>query len=300
MHTHVESASRDREILPRPMKFDFQANTPRYWMAGDPFTTHLMNALSLTFPEGERFFVASVRALREHAKDPALARQVRGFLAQESLHRREHEALNEFLRSVGVPVEEMYREIEALLEVPEHGGSARHRLAVTCALEHFTAILAERLLTSPELQNEAHENIRPLWLWHALEELDHKAVAFDVYQAAGGGYALRVFAMAMATVVFMAKVAEMQVRLMKRDGELGNLRSWARGVWKFWGPRGHFSSLIPAYLRYYHPRFHPWQKDDSELIARFERALAGLRAEGAEGQGEEEPSREGESARGAA
>src|SRR5687767_8664396 len=106
MHTNLESAARAREITPRPMKFDFQAHTPRYWMGGDPFTTHLMNALSLTFPEGERFFVASVRALREHVKTPELARQVRGFLAQESLHRREHEAFNEFLRSVDVDVDQ--------------------------------------------------------------------------------------------------------------------------------------------------------------------------------------------------
>jgi predicted metal-dependent hydrolase len=80
----------------------------------------------------------------------------------------------------------------------------------------------------------------------------------------------------------------MQVRLMKRDGELGNVRSWTRGIWKFWGPRGHFSRLIPAYLRYYHPRFHPWQKDDSALIARFEQELSGLRAERVSEPGEGE------------
>ena len=136
-----------------------------------------------------------------------------------------------------------------------------------------------------------------LWYWHALEELDHKAVAFDVYEAAGGGYVLRVFAMAMASVFFLAKVSEMQVRLMKRDGELGNVQSWARGLWKFWGPRGHFTRLIPAYLRYYHPRFHPWQQDDSALIARYERELAGLR----EASGENLPeAREDSSERGAA
>jgi predicted metal-dependent hydrolase len=278
MQTIVEGAGRARQIAPRPMRFDFAASTPRYWMAGDPFTTHLMNALSLTFPEGERFFVASVRALREHVKEPELESQVRGFLAQESLHRREHEAFNEFLRGVGVPVDEFYREIEGLLSAPEQGGSKRHRLAITCALEHFTAILAEHLLSSSALQAEAHPNVRPLWQWHALEELDHKSVAFDVYRAAGGSYPLRVLAMLVASVFFLAKVSEMQVRLMKRDGELGNLRSWARGIWKFWGPRGHFSGLVPAYLRYFHPRFHPWEKDDSALIARFEHELASYRA----------------------
>jgi predicted metal-dependent hydrolase len=279
MQTNVERASAPREIKPRPMKFDFQPGTPRYWMDADPYTTHLMNALSLTFPEGERFFVASVRALREHVKDPALLRQVRGFLAQESLHRKEHEALNDFLRTVGVDVDTFYGEIEALLAAPEKGGNARARLAITCALEHLTAILAEHLLTSPELHREAHENIRPLWLWHAVEELDHKAVAFDVYRAAGGGYALRVLAMITASFFFVAKVSEMQVRLMKQDGELGNIESWVRGIWKFWGPRGHFSGLIPAYLRYFSPRFHPWQQDDSALVERWERELLPFAAE---------------------
>ena len=309
MHTNVESAARARKISPRPMKFDFHSpsdspgsasQTPRYWMAGDPFTTHLMNALSLTFPEGERFFVASVRALREHVKDPELEAQVRGFLAQESLHRREHEAFNDFLQGLGVPVEQFYREIALLLSAPEQGSSKRHRLAITCALEHFTAILAERLLGSEELQREAHENVRPLWQWHALEELDHKAVAFDVYQAAGGGYALRAFAMVMATVFFLAKVSEMQVRLMKHDGELKNLRSWARGIWKFWGPRGHFSTLVPAYLRYFDPRFHPWEKDDSALIARFERELARYRATRTEGDGQDGANVRQEAEKGAA
>jgi predicted metal-dependent hydrolase len=124
-------------------------------------------------------------------------------------------------------------------------------------------------------------------------------VAFDVYRAAGGGYPLRVFAMVVATVFFLAKVGEMQVRLMKRDGELGNVRSWARGVWKFWGPRGHFSGLVPAYLRYFHPRFHPWEKDDSALIARFERELASYRASRPESGVQDETSLAGEAEKGA-
>jgi predicted metal-dependent hydrolase len=267
-----------RDIVPRLMDFEFAQDTPRYWMSGDPYTTHLMNALSLTFPEGERFFVASVRALRHFAKDPELVRQVRGFLAQESLHRREHDSFNDWLRSQGVDVDTFYAEVAALLAQPEEKGGELVRLAVTCALEHFTAIMAEEWLTSG-LAEEAHPNVRPLWSWHAIEELDHKAVAFDVYTAAGGGYALRVATMFSVSVAFIAKASEMHARLLEADGKLGDVRGLLRGFWKFWGPGGHFLRLVPAYLRYYHPRFHPWERDDSALIARVEQELAPRRGQ---------------------
>jgi uncharacterized protein len=272
MQAHADGGGA-REIVPRPMNFAFSKATPHFWMDGDPFTTHLMNALSLTFPDGERFFVAAVRDLREHARTPELQQQVRGFLAQESLHRREHDSFNRLLRAQGVDVDRFYAEVAALLARPEQNGTPLLRLAITCALEHFTAIMAEMWLTR-DLRLEAHESVRDLWSWHAIEELDHKAVAFDVYVAAGGSYALRVTTMVAVSFAFFAKASELQARLMKHDGQAGNLRSWLRGAWKFWGPRGYFSRLVPAYLRYFDPNFHPWQQDDSQLIARFERELA--------------------------
>ncbi len=262
-----------REIAPRPLKLNVPADTPRHWFDGDPYLTHVMNALSLTFPEGERLFIHAVRDAREHVKDPVLERQVRGFLAQESLHRREHDVFNAWLRTLGVDVDAYYREIEALLSVDEPRAPALVRLAVTCALEHFTAILAAQWLTRDDLRMRAHPNVRPLWTWHALEELDHKAVAFDVYRAAGGSYLLRVTIMLSVTVTFLLKVSSLHARLMRWDGQR-SLGVWLRGFWRSWGPRGHFTALIPAYLRYFKPGFHPWENDDSALIAHFERELS--------------------------
>lgn len=267
-----------REILPRAVAFPFPSDTPRYWFDGDPFLTHVMNALSLTFPEGERMFIHAVRALRDRVKDPLLEKQVRGFLAQESLHRREHDSFNDWLRSQGIDVDKYYGEIKARLRVDDPIGSKHWRLAVTCALEHFTAMLADEWLTREDLRSCAHENVRPLWTWHALEELDHKAVAFDVYQAADGTYALRVTSMVAITIAFVLTVGSLQVRLMAADKQLFNLKSWLRGGWRCWGPRGYFTALVPSYLRYFKRDFHPWEVDHSALIERFERELASARA----------------------
>jgi predicted metal-dependent hydrolase len=269
-----------REIAPRNVKFPFSKETPKYWFKDDPYLTHVMNALSMIFPEGERYFIAAVRGLREHVQDPALERQVRGFLAQEALHRREHDSFNDWLRSTGVDVDKFYGEMRDALDVDGPVRSKHWRLAITCALEHFTAIIAEEWLTRDDLRESAHQNVQPLWSWHAMEELDHKAVAFDVYQAAGGTYAMRAISMVLITIGFAALAASFHVRLMAADKQLFNVKSWLRGTWLCWGPGGYFTSLAPAWLRYFKRDFHPWQQDDTGLIERYEKELLRF-AEGA-------------------
>jgi predicted metal-dependent hydrolase len=262
--------------MARPLKLDIPADTPRHWMGDDPFETHLLNALSLTFPAGERFFMASVRALRDRVKDPLLQEQVRGFLAQEAYHSREHGSLNEWLERLGFPARAVEKRIADGMATRSAQRERLDDLAVTCALEHFTAIMAETWLNDDELRARCHQNVRALWTWHALEELDHKAVAFDVYQAAGGEYERRATIMAFVTIGLVATVARIQFALMKRDGQHRNIRSWASGLYRTWGPGGYFLRMVPAYLAYYRRNFHPWQRDDRELIERGERELAEL------------------------
>src|SRR5689334_15730796 len=107
-----------------------------------------------------------------------------------------------------------------------------------------------------------------LWPWHALAEPDHKAVAVDVCRAAGGSYLMRVLVMVSVSTVFVRTIGAIQAHLMAADAQTG---PWLRlrGLWRCWGPRGYFSSLLPGYLRYFKPSFHPWDKDDAALIARY-------------------------------
>ena len=138
---------------------------------------------------------------------------------------------------------------------------------MTCALEHFTAILAERIINDTEDREAMHPAIRPLWVWHALEETEHKAVAFDVYRAVGGGYLRRVLVMSLTTIVFIGVAAYFQARLLAADPAPFSLRDYLGGFDHLWGRRGAFRKLIPHYLAYYRPSFHPNDRDASELIA---------------------------------
>ncbi|MFT3921312.1 MAG: metal-dependent hydrolase [Myxococcales bacterium] len=268
--------ARAHKIRPRPLELAIPDDLPRYWMDGDPYSTHLLNALSVTFPPGERLFMAAVRALRHKVEDPALKEQIKAFLAQEALHSREHSSLNAWLTKVGYPADKFEQEVADDIAQRRSARGPFEDLAVTCALEHFTAIMAESWLKHPELRERCHKDLRALWLWHAIEELDHKAVAFDVYQAAGGQYALRAATMVFVTIGLIGGISIYQAQLMAHDNEHKNLKSWAKGLWTYWGPTGYFVRLIPSYLRYFRRDFHPFDQDDSALLAAAETELSRL------------------------
>lgn len=275
------STAREREIAPRNLELEIPKDTPRYWLGGDAYGTHLMNAFSLMFPAGERFFMEAVRAFRGQVDDPRLLAQIRGFCGQEALHSREHRTLNAWLANFGIDYEAYENAVAEDIKQRRAKRTPLDDLAVTCALEHFTALMADMWLNEPALRALAVEPMRTLWTWHALEELDHKSVAFDVYQTVSGDYERRIRWMVRITFSFVLGVSMFQYFLLKRDGKLSRPRELARGWWRYWGPRGYFTRLIPAYLRYFRRDFHPWQEDHRALIARFERELGATPLRGA-------------------
>lgn len=261
----------------RDVDFALDAATiPRDWCDGDAFETTFLNALSLLFPEGERFFVESVKAHKHLVSDPALCRDIAGFIGQEAMHGKEHRAFNELLVAHGyAEAPRVDAKLRRFLKLVRKVLSPKSQLAVTCALEHFTAMLAEQLLGEPRMREQMHPAVRPLWLWHALEESEHKTVAFDVYRAAGGGYARRVSLMLLTTVVFFAVQGLVHTRLLATRGALWRPWTWLRGLSRMWLWPGFFTRLTPAYLSYFRPRFHPSDRDTRALLESWRADLFG-------------------------
>jgi predicted metal-dependent hydrolase len=256
------------QVKPRRLDFAFDASLPRYWYADDPFLTHFMHALSLTFPEGERMFMDAVRAVRDRVKDAGTRGDIAGFLGQEALHSRAHDVLNEQIARWGYPAARLEQGVRQNIADNRPLHTKETLLALTCALEHITAIMGHHLLSHPDLQAEMHAAIRDLWVWHAVEETEHKAVAFDVYQEVYGSYATRVQWLWWSTLGLMSTVTVLQYYLLRRDGLAHKPSVWLKGAWQLWGPSGLLLPLVPAWLRYLRPDFHPWQTDDSGLIER--------------------------------
>lgn len=258
-------------ITPRDPGFDFPETLPRNWHSGDPAISRFYDGLSLTFPEGERFFVDSVRAFADRIEDPELKRDVRGFAGQEAIHSREHIVYNKHLSDRGLKPEPIERMLSFGLKIARKL-PLKTQLAITCALEHYTALFAEVILSDPRVMESADPHFANLWRWHALEESEHKAVAFDVLKTVDPGvrgYLRRILAMTFTTLDFNLVALVNQIYLMKQAGELTNWRSWGRALKYLWGKPGVWRRVLAGVPRYYRPSFHPDDHDTTALIGRW-------------------------------
>ncbi len=263
-----KKAKPSRDIIrPRRMDFDFSADIPRFWFDNDIFKTLLMTAQSCTFPEGERFFIDSVRHYQPQITDPVLQAQVRGFIGQEAHHGKEHTTLNDFMAARGFATEAVQSHVRTNLQLLRKRMSAERQLAMTCALEHFTAMLAELALEHPDFFKGMDERVRVLWLWHAIEESEHKSVAFDVYQQTVGSRWVRNSEMVVNTLTFFFFSAVHFNTLYKACPEKIGVRGFVDGFGFLFGRQGWLRKLTPRYLAYFKADFHP-SKVDSTLLRR--------------------------------
>lgn len=264
------------DIQPRRMDFEFDESIPRYWFDNDQFKSLLLTALSCTFPEGERFFVRSVRHYQKNIKNPKLREEVKGFIGQEAHHGNEHEEFNAVMQKKGIPTRKVEEFVHNGLKWRAKRMSPERALAKTCALEHFTAMLAEGLLENPEIFDGMDERLVPLWLWHAVEESEHKSVAFDVFQDQVGSYWTRTSEMAVTTVEFIGFTIFHYIQLRREMDDSTDWRSVLKGFNWLLGRPGWLRRLGPVYRAYYSPRFHPSQRDSVALRRRGLERLAKL------------------------
>jgi predicted metal-dependent hydrolase len=271
-----------RDVPTRRISFDTAlADLPKHFAADeDVIQSHLAAALSGVFPDGEDFFVAAVRNYRNQITDPDLLRQVNGFIGQESMHGRVHRSFNARLSELGYYTKFAERRTRFMIRQQQRIMSNERQLALTAALEHFTATLAELLLREPKArQLLGHEAARQVFVWHALEESEHKAVAFDVYRAIGGSERIRVQVMRQTRFLFVA-VTAFQVAL----AVLADPKSRQRGVlrqsiWRFRRSPLWDRSVWEQLKDYDRPDFHPDDSDTSELVAEWREALFGVSGE---------------------
>lgn len=259
----------------RPLRFEWPAELPRYWYGGRVFRTHFLSALSLLFPLGEQFFIDAVRWAREEAGPLSADEElkVRAFIGQEGWHRQAHHSMNQFLARAGVPTAALEAPVAQRIRFIKERVPPLRWLAATVCLEHFTAIMAHDLLARKADLEMLHPHFRRLWTWHALEELEHKSVAFDLYRRVGGGYRMRVVTMGLVTFNFTRDVVRNLRGLMRCEPQ-PRWRAWAEGARFVFAYGGLFWRLLPDYLRFFGPGFHPSQIDDRALCSRAAAELA--------------------------
>lgn len=265
-------------IRPRNPGLAFERGVPRHWLAGLAFATHVANGVNLLFPAGERFFVRSVYHFLDEIDDPELREKIRGFAGQEGRHANAHERFFQVMREQGFAIDRFL----AIYERLAYGFLEKRlppavNLAGTAAAEHFTAILADGALREGILDG-ADPLMRTFLLWHAAEEIEHKAVAFDVLAKVAPSYATRMAGLVLATVTLAGFWAAATVMLLRQDGvTLADLRRELRAM----GTERGAGALLRVFTRgireYVRPGFHPSDNDNYHLARRFLES-AGLEA----------------------
>lgn len=269
---NTKSTPADVSVPPRDIHFDVQAAQKGHWLGGDPVGTAVFNALSLTFPDGERMFMDAVRHYRGKVSGK-LAEDVKGFIAQEAIHSREHHALNQLIDRDKYPVAEIEQAVKDRVAFARSRGPMR-MLISTIALEHFTAMMAEAHARHRNLFEQVDPGIERMWRWHAVEETEHKAVAYDVFLEATKHwsplqrYMRRTIAMALITYFFTRSIIHYAARLLMADGY--SYKDAQKAVRKYvWRSPGLFSRNLKTYFAWYRPGFHPWDQDDRALVAEW-------------------------------
>ena len=259
----------DLRITPRDLRFGRGANIPRWWLNDDPVATAFYNALSVTFPKGEGFFVDSVRNFRE-GTSPRLHGEIQAFIKQEVIHTREHVAFNRHVTDQGYDVVPLERDLDAALALTK-GKPPIASLAATMALEHFTAMLAHELIANPKHLAGGDEQAKALWQWHAAEEIEHKGVAYDTWLHATKDWSrwqrwrVKAIVMIATTLKFFQGRRRGMIELLRQDGLTGP-KIWARMAWYAFGNPGMARKILGAWIAFFLPGFHPWNHDDRKLI----------------------------------
>lgn len=269
----MSSTPSDLVIHPRNLHFGQAAAQNRWWLGGDPVATAWHNSLSVTFPQGEAFFIQSVKRFRKDV--PAeLAKQIDAFARQEAFHTREHAAFNRHVAEAGYKTGHIEQRLaESMAAAREMHPVAQ--LASTVALEHFTAIFANMLLKHKAVLAGADRDARRMWTWHAIEEVEHKAVAFDTLMDVTKSlspfkrWMLRCSVFWRVSRQFTYWRSYDALGFLAEDGIKG-FKARARLIWYLVGSPGVLRKVFPMWLSFFRPGFHPWAHDDRRLLAKAE------------------------------
>lgn len=250
---------------------DFKlADVPRYWFAGDPFLTRMFDALSLTFPDGERYFIQSVRLFRDQIHDPDLKQRVADFIRQEAQHGIAHDKMNQIMKDQGMPVDQFIQRLNKVFRFELKYRSPQYNIAMTAAAEHLTALMAETFYGEKETLQDAHPYVRALFAWHAIEEMEHRDVAFDVMQQVGNvPEVTRKMALVLTTGLMFGFTLYRANVMLKCDGfnRTQRLKMNVRGLQWLFGKQGKLRKMQSQYRDWFKPDFHPSQHP---IIAQYD------------------------------
>ena len=263
------------DIVPRKVSFDFTDFDGPFYYNNNSCISAMWVALSASFPAGEAEFIKSVMLFENQISDPKLKAEVRDFAQQEAHHSLQHRRVNKMFDSLGYRTDRLNSFFKEALKKREHTWSPEKRLARTVCAEHVTAVMANHALSHPKHMAHFPESFRRLFLWHAIEEIEHKSVAFDVYQECVGDLKLLHKEYKSFTRFEFPYNTWMTSRYLLKKFDHKVTWKERKGLWdNLYGKGGMISDMKVLYKQFLEKDFHPWDHDDSELVTQWKEKLA--------------------------
>lgn len=259
-------------IIPRKMNFDLAKHNTQDWCCNSLLISAYMNGVSLALPLGEHFFIKSIRQFEADITEPQLQDDLKRFVAQEAIHSRQHQLYNELLIRDGYDTKAIEQRTQNALDEHWEKSTPLERLAFTIALEHATHVLGDQILSHPERLVDWNPEFRAFWLWHAAEEVEHKAVCFDLFQQLGGTYLMRCKALVISTIRMLDIFWQSQYDLMQQSCQMRNIPMPSKAQIRkenlsfIFGKYGILRGFQNAYSEWFMPNYHPWKHDNRQAL----------------------------------
>ena len=252
-------------IRPRRTAFSFPSSIPRHWLAGNPVRTHFFNAINLFVVSFEDFMARVMRSRLPHLEDAQFARQIRGFMGQESTHSFVHAKYLQNLRDQGFQIDGYLSAAERVFtHWVEQKLGPRVSVAMIAGFEHLTSVLAEIVLTG-RMVRDAEPAMAEMWEWHAAEEIEHKELAFELLKVTSRSYLLRMVGALLGALVVVGFIGAGMVMLLRQEGLLWRKQTWTQLKGLLFGPARLAVRSVRLFADYFRPRFHPSQHDTYAL-----------------------------------
>jgi uncharacterized protein len=259
-------AGKPTQIKPHRYAGNVDPNLPQHWFADSAFLTHLLNTWTIMFPAGERYFVRWCKKALEKVEDPKVRKDILGFIGQETQHANQHEKLWDIIRQQGYNIDPLVKFLDKFcFGFLENAVPDRWNYACVAALEHFTAMFGEIFFETPELIDQMHPDMRALFEWHAAEEIEHKAVAFDQLIAVNDRYILRTGIMNAAVVLLYSITLSNVFYMMWQDKSIFKWKEWVTLYEGLFTKHDVARKTLVKFFEYYKADFHPWNNENYDL-----------------------------------
>lgn len=265
----------------RHMKFEFEPEKidPKFFLNAELASAYFAS-LSIFLTYGEDLVIDTARYHRDLIQDPLLKQRVTALIGQEALHSKLHEELNDAFLKVDLPVALFRTWAEWVFKYGFNRLPQPMKLSLMAGIEHFTAVLAEYMMNHEEIFFESQdEKQRAIWMWHMLEESEHKDIAYDVFQTLSNNYALRVagFFPALITILLLISAASILVPFYRKPSNLVSVAYYKdmfnSAALIFGLKKGVYGSSIKHIFDYLRPSFHPNDHDTSAFLAYYKHTL---------------------------